>query len=101
MTWVQLGLFDLPEPNPAPEEMIIRVGADLPGPGWDHLVVDLVNDALSRLCRDSGLFAHRVAVEIGLDYIEEAWFGDDSPSIPTDSMDTSGVSASIRRVDRE
>ena len=103
MTWTQLRLFELPEPEPAPEEMVIRVGADLPGPGWDHLVVDLVNDSLSRLCHDSGLFATRVAVEIGLEYINERWFGDgdDSVSIPNDSVETNGVSAPMSGVDPE
>lgn len=96
MTWVQLRLFELPEPEPVPEEMSLRVEAEFPGPGWDHLVVELVNDALSRLCHDSGLFAHRVAVEIGLEYIEDAWFRTDTVSIASDSMDTGGVSASIR-----
>jgi hypothetical protein len=98
---VQLRLFELPDPEPAPEEMTIRVGAELPGPGWDHLVVDLVNDALSRLCHDSGLFAHRVEVEIGLEYVEDSWFGDDRMSIPSDTNNTNGVSAPMRHVHRE
>lgn len=96
MTWDQLRLFEVPEAPPAAQAMHVRVEVDLPGPGYDHLAVEVLNDTLSRLCHDQGLFPSRVAVDVELDYIDDGWFGDDM-KISDDSMTTDPVSAPIRR----
>lgn len=77
----------------------VHLDAELPGPGYDHLVLEMVSDALSRLGHD-GLFPNRVAVEIELDHIDERFFGDTS-STASDNIDIDSDSAAIRRAQPE
>jgi len=95
MKWDQLDLFELPAHDQAspPQTIRITLAADLPGPGFDHLAVEVLNDALARLCHDSGLFANRVTVEIDLEYIDPDWFSTDTVNIANDTADTSTVNA--------
>lgn len=79
--------------------MRVHLDIDLPGPGYDHLVLEMVSDALSRLGHD-GLFPNRVAVEIELDHIDERFFGDTSCTA-SDNIDIDSDRAAIRHAQPE
>ena len=73
MNWQQLRLFEVPDDNEdpeiAPHLLRIRLGADLPGPGYDSMIVEFLADLLRRLEHD-GLFPGRINVEAEVDYID-------------------------------
>ncbi len=88
-------LFELPEiqQTSMPHTLRITLAADLPGPGYDHLAVELINDTLARLCHETGLFANRLELNINLDYIDESWFITDTSTIASDTINTDPDSA--------
>jgi hypothetical protein len=88
--------FEPPEPEDPASQLSIHIDVTLPGPGYDHLITELVNDALARMCHDSGLFPNQIAIKIDLDYIDSSWFRGDSLTSLDDNDDTNPVNACTR-----
>jgi len=70
----QLRLFALPEDEDTDARSLMRitVGAELPGPGYDQMVIEILADVLRRLEHD-GLFPGRISVEADVGYLDAGY----------------------------
>lgn len=69
----QLRLFALPEDEAEGRSLMrITLGAELPGPGYDSMVIELLADILRRLEHD-GLFPGRISVEADVGYLDAGY----------------------------
>ena len=72
-------LFPVPELPPLPPPPIRTVlETDLPGPGYNTMVLEFVLDILRRLEHD-GLYPRRITFEAEIDYIDPRTWDDPPP----------------------